>query len=128
MNLPKAWVSEVDYGRKLLSSGIAGAYCGEEVYLHGRGLTPLLNRSARQALRPAVVGAFLGLLGGYQALRRRSASRALELSFLGGAIGFGAGLAWDNRGLVASVTSGAMKNIGRTRDQHWLEKHPIDYA
>jgi hypothetical protein len=47
---------------------------------------------------------------------------------LGGAIGFGAGIAWENRRLAASAASGALRNIGRVRDEHWLERHPIDYA
>jgi hypothetical protein len=46
----------------------------------------------------------------------------------GAAIGFGLAVAWVNRHLEASVASGAWKNMGRARDEHWLEKNPIDYA
>jgi hypothetical protein len=27
-----------------------------------------------------------------------------------------------------SAASSALKNIGKVRDEHWLAKHPIDYA
>jgi hypothetical protein len=47
---------------------------------------------------------------------------------LGCVVGFGAGVAWDNRRLAASIASAAMRNIGRVRDEHWLDRHPIDYA
>jgi hypothetical protein len=47
---------------------------------------------------------------------------------LGGVIGFGAAVAWESRRLSASVAGGALKNIERVRDEHWLTKHPIDYA
>jgi hypothetical protein len=30
--------------------------------------------------------------------------------------------------LAASVAFGALRNIDRVRDEHWLERHPIDYA
>jgi len=52
----------------------------------------------------------------------------LVYGFLGGAIGFGAGLLWESRLLTASVACGALRNIDRVRDEHWLERHPIDYA
>jgi len=44
------------------------------------------------------------------------------------AIGFGASLAWQTRRLARSITRGALRNVSRVRDEHWLEKHPIDYA
>jgi len=52
----------------------------------------------------------------------------LAFGLLGSAIGFGAGIAWQDRRLAASVARGALRNIGRVRDEHWLEGHPIDYA
>jgi hypothetical protein len=47
---------------------------------------------------------------------------------LGGAVGLGMGIAWQSRGLTACAAKGAWRNIGRVRDEHWLETHPIDYA
>jgi hypothetical protein len=52
----------------------------------------------------------------------------LVFGFLGWAIGLGAGIAWKTRGLTECVTSNAFRNMGKVRDEHWLERHPIDYA
>jgi hypothetical protein len=67
-------------------------------------------------------------LGGYLRNRQKSAAKALAFGMVGGAIGFGLGVASVNRGLGASVVSGAWKRIGRVRDERWLEQNPIDYA
>jgi len=47
---------------------------------------------------------------------------------MGSAIGFGLGLAWKSRGLTESIASSSLHSIGKVRDEHWLESHPIDYA
>lgn len=120
--------SEAKYGRKLLASGVAGVRNGGEKFLTGKALGPLLSHSAQTAIRPAVVGAFLGLLGSYSANRNRSYGRSFAFGLLGGVIGLSAGIAWQNRGVTRSAVSGALSNISRARDEHWLELHPIDYA
>ena len=117
-----------DYGRKLVSSGLEGARCGQEEFLHGKSLAPFLNESARNALGPAVIGACLGILGSHPGNSRRASSKALAYGLLGGVVGFGAGLAWQSRHLSESVAFGALRNISKVRDEHWLEQHPIDYA
>jgi len=120
--------ASVDYGRKLVDSGLEGAHAGEEAFLHGQPLAPFLGRSARKALTSAVIGAGLGLIGSCLSKGERSARKSLAFTFLGSAIGFATGLAWQSRRLTASMASSAMKNIEKTRDEHWLEKNPIDYA
>jgi hypothetical protein len=117
-----------DYGRKILDSGLEGARSGREAFLHGRPMAPFLNESVRDALKPAAIGACIGLLGSYPGNRRNCAGRALAYGLVGGVLGLGAGIAWRSRFLSASVVSSAWKNIDRVRDEHWLEKHPIDYA
>jgi hypothetical protein len=117
-----------DYGRKLLDSGIEGARSGEEAFLDGKPLTPFLNESVRSAVTPAVLGAFIGVLSSYPGYERKSVARTLAYGLLGGAIGLSAGVAWESRHLTASMAGGALKRIGKARDEHWLEKHPIDYA
>ena|ERR1700751_5036307 len=119
--------SNANYGRKLLHSGLEGAHSGRDAFLGGRPLSPFLNETARHAAAAAAIGVGIGLLGAFSANQHRSA-RALAYGVLGGAIGFGAGVAWESRYFGASVFSGALKNMSRTRDEHWLEKHPIDYA
>ena len=128
MNVVEWSKSNVDYARKLVDSAMEGARTGEGEFLKGESLAPFLSKSARQALAPAVVGACLGALGGYFAIGRRSKTTGLAFAFLGGAIGFGASMIWDNRHFTASVAGSAWKRIGKTRDEHGFEKNPIDYA
>ena len=128
MHLREWSKSSADYGRKLFDSGIEGARSGRETFLNGESLTPFLGESVRSALKPAAIGACIGVLGSYPGYRQKSIGRVLAYGLLGGAIGLGLGVAWKSRGFTASVADGALKNIGRVRDEHWLEKHPIDYA
>jgi len=128
MGLGKRLQARVNYGEKVLNSGLEGARVGREAFLNGRSLTPFLGESVRNALKPAAVGAFIGMLSSFSGNGHKSIRKAFAYGFLGGAIGFGAGVAWGSRRLVASVAAGARKNIGRVRDEHWLEEHPIDYA
>jgi hypothetical protein len=128
MNIYKWSKANVDYGRRLLDSGIEGARSGQEAFLKGQSLTPFLSESVRSALMPAAVGAGIGVLSSYTAYRQKSITRALTFSLLGGAVGLGACLVWDNRRLTASVAESALRSIGKVRDEHWLAKHPIDYA
>jgi len=120
--------TNADYGRELLHSGIEGVRSGREEFLHGESLAPFLGESVRSALRPAALGACLGVLGSYSGSRGKSVTRALAYGLLGCAIGLGAGIVWETRRLTASAAGGALKNIGKVRDEHWLTKHPIDYA
>lgn len=128
MNFLEWSKSSVDYGQRLVNSALEGAHEGEGQFLQQELFTPYLSESAQHALLPAMVGALLGALGGRLGGRWRSASRALAFGLVGGAIGFGAGVIWENRRFAASVASGAWKKINQTRDEHWLEKNPIDYA
>jgi hypothetical protein len=130
MNLMEWSKSSVDYGRKLVNSAVEGARDGEDEFLdvQEEALAPYLGESARHAIRPAVIGAGLGVLAACVGSGQRSGARIVVGGLLGGALGFGAGLLWDSRQLTASVTSGAWKSINKTRDEHWLETHPIDYA
>jgi len=79
-------------------------------------------------LKPAALGACLGVLGGCSGNRNKSIGRVLAFALLGSAIGFGARVVWENRRLAASVARGALRNIDQVRDEHWLDRHPIDYA
>jgi hypothetical protein len=127
MNFLEWSKSNVDYGRKLMDSAVEGARQGESEFLKDESLGPYLEKSALHAIAPTVIGACLGLLGGYL-VDRRSRNTTLICGLLGGAIGFGAGVVWENRNLTASVASGAWQRINKTRDEHWLEQNPIDYA
>lgn len=115
---------ELDYGRKLVNSGIEGARSAGQEFLQGEPVGPILCDSARKAMGLAAAGACIGLLGA----RRKSAGRALAQGICGGVIGFGLGIAWGNRKLGTRAAAVAWKKMGRARDEHWLELHPIDYA
>ena len=127
MNLREWSQSEVEYGRKVLHSGLAGARSGRETFLNGRPLTPFLSEAVRNASVPAAVGAFVGVLAS-QPRGQRSGCKTAIFGFLGWTIGLGLGIAWQSRGLTACVTDAALRSIVRVRDEHWLERHPIDYA
>ncbi len=128
MDLREWSKANADYSRKLFVSGVEGARSGRATFLHGEALTPYLGESVRRALKPAALGAYLGVLGSYPGSRQKSVGRALVFGLLGGAIGLGAGFAWESRRLTASAAGGALRNIGKVRDEHWWAKHPIDYA
>ena len=121
------WPS-IDYGCKLVESAMKGARTGQGEFVKEKALAPYLANSVQQSLAPALVGACVGAATGYLGTARKSGSRALACGFLGGVIGFVAAVLWESRELTLSVASGAWKDISRTRDEHWFEKHPIDYA
>jgi hypothetical protein len=128
MNVMEWSKSNVDYARKLVDSAMEGARTGEGEFLKEESLTSFLSESARHALAPAAFGACLGALGGYFGTGRRSRARALVCGLLGGAVAFGGDVIWESRQLSASVASKSWKSVSKTRDEHWLEKNPIDYA
>lgn len=128
MNVMEWSKSNVDYGRKLVDSALEGARKGEGEFLKAESLATFLRESARQALPSAAIGACVGGLGGYLANGRRSKTTALVCGLLGGAVAFGMGVIWESRQLTATVASNSWKRVSKTRDEHWLEKNPIDYA
>jgi len=119
--------SNVKYTRKLVHSAAEGARSGEGAFLQGEPLAPHMSQWARSALSPALLGAFLGALSAWSSTRRKPI-RTVAHGVLGCALGFGAGFTWKSRRLGASMASSAWKKIGNTRDEHWLEKNPINYA
>jgi len=128
MNVKEWSKSSVDYGRKLVDSALDGARTGEERFLNHEPLAPFLGESARRALCPAAIGTCLGLAYGCRANQERSVMKVAAHGLLGGLIGFGVGLIWESRYLTASVASTVRASIRDTRNEHWCEKNPIDYA
>ncbi len=128
MSLRRWSRSEVEYGRRLLNSGLDGARWGREAFLHGGPLAGFVGESIRNAFEPAAIGACIGLLGSFSGSRNKSVGRALAFGLVGGVIGLGASLAWESRRLTASAAGEATRNINRVRDERWMEKHSIAYA
>lgn len=119
--------TKLHYGRALVHSGLSGLRSGRDSQLEGRRLSAVLTRSALASLSLAALGACAGLLG-FHRHDRRSISRTVVFVVAGSAIGFAAGFTWKTRNLTASMARSAMKEMGTVRDEHWIEKHPIDYA
>ncbi|MFB3915887.1 MAG: hypothetical protein ACE14M_04120 [Terriglobales bacterium] len=125
-----AWLkSNLEYGRKLVDSGIEGARSSRDTSLAAKPVSLVLSRSARHSWGPAMIGASIGILGAYLH-RKQGHARAVALAYtlVGAAIGFGTGMAWGTRRLTGTVVRGAKKGIDAVRDEHWLQKHPITYA
>ena len=116
------------YGRTLAKSGVSGLRSGRESHLHGQPLSDVLTQSARESLSLATIGACAGLLQVCVRGRRARLPRTIAWSVIGSAIGFCAAFAWKTRELTASMGRSSLKQMGEVRDQHWLERHPIDYA
>lgn len=130
MNAVAALKTQLDYGRKLVSSGLAGAQLGRENTQSSEPMRTVLWDSAMQSLRLAAVGYCVGLLrraylrgGG-----RRSEARVLAAVLAGGAIGFSASFTWRTRNLTRATVHSALKEIERVRNERWLHRHPINYA
>lgn len=127
MRLSASLQSEINYSRKLFGAGLnavsaAGAGRSSEI------LKQELARSARSAWLPVVMGAAVGLFASRLSGKSKSGRNALVGALAGGVIGFGSAVAWSSREVTAEVVRNAGKNLSAVRDQHWLEKHPVDYA
>jgi hypothetical protein len=128
MHLSEWPKQEVEYGRRLLNSGLDGVRSGREAFLHGRPLTPFFRESCLKASRPAALGACIGLLISCPRDHYRKTSNVFVSGLLGGLIGFAAGMAWEFRFFTKSAADGALNSMKKVRDDHWFEKNPIDYA
>ncbi len=125
----KDWsMSTVGYGRKLVQSTVSGVRNGQEQFRENGQLSPYFERSVRQSLGPAALGAIVGACIGFTKDDRRSIGKMLVGGILGGLVGFGASMLWETRDLSRNVGSSVRKNVQLTRDEHWLQRHPIDYA
>ena len=127
MKIPASLKSEMAYSRRLLEAGLKSATAAPAGAPNAT-LAPELARAARGAWVPAMIGAAVGILAVYSARKSRSGRGALLAGLIGGACGFGGGVAWSSRAATSSAVRHAAKNIGAVRDEHWLQKHPIAYA
>ena len=89
---------------------------------------PALSRAVRRSWGAAAVGACVGVAGGILSDDRKPSRGAVVGGFLGAAVGFSAAMAWNARTVISAIAGSAARNTGQLRDQHWLARHPIDYA
>lgn len=128
MRVPE-WVDDrLEYGRKLVSTGLEGAQAGGEAALGEEKLPKVLLESAPSSVALAALGAGVGVLCSYLGNKKKLTGESVLFGVLGGVAGFLVGLGWSTRHLTNGAAVGAMRNIRTARDEHWLERHPIDYA
>src|SRR3974377_828762 len=120
--------SVLRYGRELVNSGLSGLRTGRESHLQGQPLSEALTESARGALGLAAIGTCAALVGSCLAGHRDRRAKAVGYGVAGSVIGLVVGLVWKTRELTASMGRSALKEMGTVRDEHWLQRHPIDYA
>ena len=116
------------YGRKLVNAGFHGIRAGKPAALNGQPLFELAAESAGTVVSMAAAGASVALVASYLMQKRGRAAHTWMYGAVGSALGFVAGVGWKSRKIASSLTHAAMKEVNVVRDQHWLEKHPIDYA
>src|SRR5207245_11420128 len=121
MDLRKLSQSEVEYGRKVLNSGLAAARSGQEAFLHGKPLTPFLGKVVRHASTPAALGAVFGILSSLPGEHPRCAKRALAFGVVGWSIGLDMVIVWHSRELTACAADADLRNVGGVRDESWRE-------
>jgi len=115
--------SNFDYARSLIDAGLQGIVsAGREA---GGLARPNLRRDE---LLPAVIGAGIGILSASLTGDRKSTTRIAAGCLVGGALGFGLGVAWGSRDFTRSAVQGALRNMNTLRDDRWLEKNPIAYG
>ncbi len=119
--------SRLRYSRALVNSGLSGLRNGRDSHLQGQPLSGALTESARGAIGLAAIGTCAAIVGSCFAPRDKRA-KAVGYGVVGTVIGLVVGLAWKTRELTASMGRSALKEMGTVRDEHWLQRHPIDYA
>jgi uncharacterized membrane protein YebE (DUF533 family) len=121
--------SEMEYGRDLAGSGWQGARSAWDSVLQTEPMGKLLSRSVRASWAPTAMGVGVGALCALLVQRRKTnAAAAVALGIAGGVVGFTACVAWETRQISSEDARGAMREIGTTRDSHWLDRHPINFG
>jgi hypothetical protein len=120
--------SRIKYGRKLVDAGINGIRNGQNSARGEQTLGKLAADAAMDSLALAAIGACIGLLRAQFSEKRDRPANAIVLGALGSVLGFCVGFGWKTRKVTSSVAHSAARELRRTRDEHWLERNPIDYA
>ena len=128
MKLHPAITGNLTFGKRLVDSSLHGAGSGTRRALDAEPLPDLISRAVKEAGVPAIIGAVAGVAASLWRGDGRAPRTAAVGGLVGGALGFSAGLLWGSRRLTGSMVRGAVKGVNATRDQRWLEKHPVNYA
>jgi len=122
-----ASINTFAYGRKLIHAGIAGIRNGQQD-LGPHSVSDCMVAAVPDSFKLAVVGACLGFLPGLLIKRRSRVATAVALGAAGSLLGFCAGFTWKTRKVTSSLAHSALREVRKVNDEHWLERHPIDYA
>lgn len=117
----------VEYGRKLIHAGATGLRTGRTEFDPEKAHA-LVTRSAGESARMALAGACLGVVPGCLLARRSRGANAALFGVLGSVLGFLAAFSWKTRSLSSTLAHSAIKEVRKAKDEHWLERNPIDYA
>ena len=115
---------DLTYLKQLIGAGLDGIESARREIDGAVFVSP----SRPEVWQPAAIGTIIGILTTPSAGSRKTASRAALGGLIGGVLGLGAGLAWASRGFIGHAARAAVRRVNITRDIHWLETHPIDYA
>ena len=113
---------DLTYLKRLIGAGLDGVESARREHV-GRE-----SASRPGVWTSAAIGTTLGVSTARLAGQHKSASRTAWGGFAGGVLGISAGLAWASRGLIRHAARTATRRVNATRDAHWLDTHPIDYA
>lgn len=116
-----------EYGRKLINAGVCGLRTGHTEFDPEKAHA-LVTKSAGESARLAIAGACLGVVPGCLLARRSRATNAALFGALGSVLGFVAAFSWKTRSLSSTLAHSAIKEVRKAKDEHWLERNPIDYA
>lgn len=115
--------TNLGYLKALIDAGIDGIAAARREHAGGIFHPPL-----RDAVWPSLaIGATAGALGAGLAGRRKRSTMVMG-TVVGSMVGVGAALAWASRGFAGSAARRAAQCVNASRDDHWLQSHPIDYA
>ncbi len=123
MQTTRGFEPDLAYLKSLIGAGLTGISAARHE-LGGGVFKPPLTAAV---WKPVAIGATVGALGTRLSGNRKTGSIAVG-GLVGSVVGFGAIVAWTSRRFTGRAARTALRLVNDTRDAHWLEAHPIDYA
>ena len=128
MSITEKIKSNIAYGQELVESGVEGANEARKATLKAPETVDMVTAAAQESWQGATIGVLAGAIFGVLTDDRKPLRGVITGGLLGAVAGFAGSFAWKTRPLTSSMVHGASKRIGTVRNQHWLEKNPINYG
>jgi len=128
MSISEKIKSNIAYGQELLESGVEGAKEARKATLEAPETTDLISVAAQESWQGATIGVLAGAIFGVLTDDRKPLRGVITGGLLGAVAGFAGSFAWKTRPITSNMVPGASKRIGTVRNQHWLDKNPINYG